>query len=211
MLRQRAPGCSFGRNCDSRPQAYNAYAMKLYTRKGDQGQTQLLSGVWVGKEHPRVGAYGEVDELNAAVGLARAGCSDGDLGQKLGRVQDRLFVLGAQLADPESSAKTPAILADDVTELETWIDQATSGVPALKHFVLPGGSELAARLHLARTICRRAERVVVQLGRTEDVGPVAVIFLNRLSDLLFAWARLANTLTGVQDIIWHPPAAATEG
>lgn len=185
--------------------------MKLYTRKGDQGQTQLLSGAQVGKDHPRVGAYGEVDELNAAVGLARAGCGDADLGRKLDRLQDRLFVLGSQLADPERSSQTPAISVNDVTELETWIDQASSAVPALKHFVLPGGSELAARLHLARTICRRAERVVVQLGRTDDVGPVAVMFLNRLSDLLFAWARLANTLTGVQDTIWHPPATATEG
>ncbi|MFQ5490620.1 MAG: cob(I)yrinic acid a,c-diamide adenosyltransferase [Phycisphaerae bacterium] len=185
--------------------------MKLYTRKGDDGQTQLGSGGRVGKEHPRVGAYGEVDELNAAVGLARAGCTDAELAEKLSRVQECLFVVGAELADPERGPRTPTLSAAESAELESWIDQAAAGVAALKHFVLPGGCELAARLHLARTICRRAERVVVGLAGIEDVGPATVVYLNRLSDLLFAWARLANTQAGVQDTVWHPPTSAKEG
>ena len=179
--------------------------MTLYTRKGDDGQTGLGSGEQVDKDHIRVAAYGDVDELNAAVGLALAACDDAALTDKLARVQDRLFVLGAELADPERSEATPALEAADVTRLEAWIDEAAAAAGPLKGFVLPGGCELAARLHQARTICRRAERLLVTLSRHQEVGPAVMPFVNRLSDLLFAWSRLANRLAGVEDTVWHPP------
>ena len=178
--------------------------MKLYTKTGDGGQTQLGDGTRVGKDHARIAAYGEVDELNATVGLAAAVCDDAEWTDRLRHVQDRLFVLGAALADPAGGPQTPKLEADDVTGLERWIDQATDAVEPLKSFVLPGGSELAARLHLARTVCRRAERTVVALAGREQVSGDAVVFFNRLSDLLFAWARLANRRGGLADLVWRP-------
>jgi cob(I)alamin adenosyltransferase len=180
--------------------------MKLYTRKGDSGQTRLGSGEQVAKDHPRIAAYGEVDGLNAALGLALAACEDAAMGDRLRRVQDRLFVLGAALADPAQRTNSPVLAQADVEQLEAWIDEASAALPKLTAFILPGGGELATRLHLARTTCRRAERLVVALSHAEDVGPQAIPFLNRLGDLLFAWARLANKLAGVEDVVWRPPA-----
>ncbi|HUU84173.1 MAG TPA: cob(I)yrinic acid a,c-diamide adenosyltransferase [Phycisphaerae bacterium] len=178
--------------------------MKLYTKKGDGGQTQLGDRSTVTKDHPRVAAYGEVDELNACVGLAAAACDDAAWSGRLRRVQDRLFVVGAELADPSRGPQTPTLDDRDITALEGWIDEASGAVAPLKNFVLPGGSELAARLHLARTVCRRAERSVVRLSGDEQADTRAVVFLNRLGDLLFAWARLANHRRGVEDVLWRP-------
>lgn len=178
--------------------------MKLYTKKGDGGQTQLGDGARVGKDQVRVAAYGQVDEVNAAVGLAAAACDDAEWTGRLRQVQDRLLVLGAELADPSGGPRMPALDPDDVTQFEGWIDEAAAEVGSLASFVLPGGSELAARLHLARTVCRRAERAVVALAGRERVSSHAVVFLNRLSDLLFAWARLANHRRGVEEVAWRP-------
>lgn len=179
--------------------------MKLYTKKGDGGQTGLGAGERVDKDHLCVAALGHIDELNAAVGLALAACDDAALADKLAQVQDRLLVLGAELAHPAGGEATPVLETADVARLETWIDEAAAATAPLKGFVLPGGCELAARLHLARTICRRAERLLVTLSRNQKVGPAVIPFVNRLSDLLFAWSRLANRLAGVGDTAWHPP------
>jgi cob(I)alamin adenosyltransferase len=178
--------------------------MKLYTKSGDRGETGLYGGQRVGKDDPRIAAYGQVDELNAAVGLAVSACCDDVWVGQFRQLQDRLFVLGAELADPDRRMKTPTISQADITSLEESIDAATAETPALKHFILPGGCELAARLHLARAICRRAERAVVYLAGREQVGEAVIPFLNRLSDLLFAWARLANHRSGTTEVPWRP-------
>ncbi|MHC4088730.1 MAG: cob(I)yrinic acid a,c-diamide adenosyltransferase [Planctomycetota bacterium] len=184
--------------------------MKLYTKRGDDGRTALGDGQRVGKDDLRVSAYGEVDELNAALGLVRAGCQDAAWNMKLRHVQDRLFALGADLADP-AAGQGGGISDADVTYLEGWIDEAAGQVAPLKNFILPGGSELAARLHSARTVCRRAERSVVRLAGAQPIVPCAVPFLNRLGDLLFAWARLANKRDGVEDVIWRSPPGSGDG
>jgi cob(I)alamin adenosyltransferase len=186
--------------------------MKLYTGIGDDGSTRLFGNTKVGKDDPRVEAYGCVDELNSAIGLAQAICSHEAIGRVLTVVQNRLFDLGADLATPAapgdpSAAGMPSpvrrIGAADAAELERFIDEACAPLPPLKSFILPGGCELAARLHLARTICRRAERACVALSRRAHGAAAIIIFLNRLSDLLFALARRANQLTGVEDVPWR--------
>ncbi len=177
--------------------------MKLYTKSGDDGQTGLTGGRRLGKDDLRVSAYGEVDELNAALGLAAAGCQDDAWLVRIRHLQDQLFVLGAELADPDGQLTTPPLAQQDVTELESWIDDADRQVEPLANFVLPGGCEFAVRLHLARTISRRAERAVVRLAAREELGQVVIPFLNRLSDLLFAWARLANREAGIEDVVWR--------
>lgn len=190
---------------------------KLYTRTGDDGSTGLFDGSRVGKDDLRVTAYGEIDELNAQIGLAAAMIPTGHrehawdaLRQRLERIQNELFTLGAELATPASAAeskqrRTPRISEAEAKQLEGWIDEASSAVPPLTNFVLPGGSLMAAHLHICRTVCRRAERAVVTLGREAAINPQVLIYLNRLSDLLFAWARLANTLHGLFDTIWANP------
>ena len=183
-----------------------ANAMKLYTRGGDKGQTSLCDGRRVNKDDLRISAYGEGDELNAAIGLVRAGCDDAAMSEKLRQVQDRLFVVGAELANPDAQKRNVDLTEADVTRLESWIDEASDAVAPLKSFILPGGGELAARLHLARGVCRRTERTVVRLAGTEQIGPWVIPFLNRLSDLLFVWARLANRLAGLEDVVWRAPA-----
>jgi len=179
--------------------------MRLYTRTGDRGETGLIGGQRVPKDDPRVSAYGDVDELNATLGLAAAACPDDAWLERIKQIQDHLFVLGAELSDRRGASSTPAVAARHITLLEGWIDEATAGAPELKQFVLPGGSELAARFHLARTVCRRAERSVVHLAGMEHVGELDVPYLNRLGDLLFAWARLANVRSGVADVPWNAP------
>ena len=176
--------------------------MRLYTKGGDRGETGLMDGSRVPKDHVRVWAYGEVDELNAAIGYAAATCDDEELLKRLRKVQEQLLVLGAELANPACDQSKPGITDGEVGVLEEWIDAASETVQPLRQFVLPGGSELAARFHLARTICRRAERRIVTLSREQEVARVAIVYLNRLSDLLFAWARLANACANVPDIIW---------
>jgi len=193
--------------------------MKLYTRTGDDGTTGLFGGGRVGKDHPRVGAYGTVDELNATLGLAAAGCREDDalearFAEILGRLQSRLFDIGADLATPEGARTEDRILRigeDEVAEVEGWIDETEAGNEPMTSFVMPGGSELAARLHLARTVCRRAERAMVSLAHTETVTPGAVRYVNRLSDLLFAMARRTNRNRGVADVPWQPARGARKG
>ena len=180
--------------------------MKIYTKRGDQGETSLFGGAAASKASARVEAYGEVDELNAAIGLARAlaSAADGELDAILHGLQESLFELGAELATPPgtvSKASLPVGEAD-VQRLERIIDRLQEELPAQRHFVLPGGSPSAAALHLCRTTCRRAERAVVKLLETEAVGPQALIFLNRVSDLLFVMARLANLRAQVADVPW---------
>lgn len=185
--------------------AYHA-AMKLYTKRGDAGRTDLIGGPQVNKDDLRVEAYGCVDELNAALGLVLSDCHIDAIKGPLITAQHRLFDLGAQLAtcvSPSEPAK-PRIAPRHVVDLEQAIDAACDPLPPLTRFILPGGSVTAARLHLARTICRRAERRVVSLAQAEPVDAQAIIYLNRLSDLLFALARLANQLAGLEDVPWQP-------
>jgi cob(I)alamin adenosyltransferase len=180
--------------------------MRLYTGQGDRGETGLIGGERVAKDHPRVAAYGDVDELNAALGVAATVC-DEELADRAQAVQEQLFVLGAELSSRTPDESTPCISAEEVKKIEGWIDEASDAVTPLQRFVLPGGSEAGARFHLARTVCRRAERSVVSLSLQECVSPQVIIYLNRVSDLLFAWARLANARAGVPDVEWHRPAS----
>lgn len=185
--------------------------MKIYTKTGDRGETGLFGGQRVSKDHTRVDSYGEVDELNAVLGLAVAQLQvDGQAGmaQRLQQIQADLFAIGANLATPgpedggRESSYIPEVPAERVPEMEAWIDDAESELEPLRSFILPGGGEAAARLHLARTVCRRAERRVISLAREAHIAGEAIVYLNRLSDLLFTLARLANHRTGVGDVAW---------
>src|SRR5688500_4000936 len=181
--------------------------VKIYTRTGDGGETGLFGGGRVSKDHPRTSAYGDVDELNSAIGMARA-TAPVDLFDPLrDDVQRVLFAVGGRLAtsEPEKVAKAiaKAVLPPDRAEVfERVMDDAELELPPLRAFVLPGGTPKAAALHLARTVCRRAERSVVHLAREEEVPPEILVYLNRLSDLLFTLARLANHRAGVGDLTW---------
>ena len=180
---------------------------RLYTRKGDAGTTRLASGEVVPKDSPRVEAYGTVDELNAQVGAALSGGVCAKLAAELSRVQNELFDLGADLATPrgdEPEAPVPRIEARHVEALEGLIDELNEAVGPLENFILPGGSPGAAALHVARTVCRRAERRVIGLARDEAVGPQAIPYLNRLSDALFVMARYENQQRDVDEPLWQP-------
>lgn len=179
--------------------------MKLYTKTGDDGTTGLLGGKRVKKSHLRVCAYGEVDELNASLGVAIAAGSDTGMVASLTEIQGDLFVIGAELADPEGKYAIHRVGDADVSRLEGLIDLFDDRAPALQSFVLPGGTPLAAALHLARVVCRRAERTMVALGETETVSAAMTTYMNRLSDLLFAMARAANHEAGVPDTPWIAP------
>ena len=178
--------------------------MKLYTRTGDGGETSLFDGTRTRKDDARVDAYGEVDELNAWLGLVRTSPLDAAVDEALLAIQRDLFALGAQLADPTDKLAprvTRAVIADDhVARLESLIDRFDAEVPALRRFVLAGGTPAAAALHVARTVCRRAERRMVALQ--PPIDPVLVRYINRLSDLLFAMARYENHRAGVAEIDW---------
>jgi cob(I)alamin adenosyltransferase len=183
--------------------------MKVYTRGGDRGETSLLGGERVAKNEPRVEAYGAVDELNAAIGVALAQIDPAsDIRTNLGRVQSSLFDLGGELATPDVDARVrkgapfPRVRTEDVSELERWIDALDAELEPLRAFVLPGGSAAAAALHLARTVCRRAERRLVALRANAAVAPVLIEYLNRLSDYLFTAARAANARAGVPETPW---------
>lgn len=185
--------------------------MRIYTRTGDDGTTGLYGGSRVSKAALRVDAYGTVDELNAVLGWVCAGEPPGETVAVLLAAQGVCFRLGAFLAS--ASGKTPGTRAlgnDDVQVLEAAIDAAEDGLPALRTFILPGGSEVGARLHIARTVCRRAERVLVALANTDEVELAWVRWLNRLSDLLFVLARRVNHDAGVPEMPWDPSADATE-
>jgi cob(I)alamin adenosyltransferase len=179
--------------------------LKIYTKTGDLGETSLLGGTRVPKDHLRVAAYGDVDETNAAIGAVRA-LADGPLDRALSAVQKDLFAIGAQLADPThrvtSKRAKAAVTAAHVRRLEKLIDAREARLPPLRSFVLPGGTPTAALLHQARTVCRRAERSVVSLSREADVDPRILVYLNRLSDLLFVLARFENHRRGVTEDRW---------
>ena len=182
--------------------------MKIYTRTGDEGETALFGGGRVSKGHARVEAYGTVDELNSALGMSVEAVADEEIRRWLVQIQSDLFSLGASLATPGSedgsAAPTiPPLPEARVEEMEGWIDLSSEETPELRAFILPGGSRGAASLHFARTVCRRAERFVVNLGRAEPIHPVVIRYLNRLSDLLFALARLENARQGLQDVRWE--------
>ena len=178
---------------------------RIYTRAGDQGKTGLVDGTRVSKADPRVAAYGDVDEVNAYLGLVRARKPDADIDAILEHIQRDLFALGARLADPRVGATggpgKAALGAADVTRMESAIDRLDAELPQLRRFILPGGSEIGAVLHLARTVCRRAERRVVALGEGA-VEPLAIVYINRLSDLLFVLARTVNRRAGVGETEW---------
>jgi len=181
--------------------------MKLYTKAGDDGGTALFGGQRVSKAHDRVAAYGEVDELNSCLGFARAiGCWP-ELDALLIRIQSELFDLGSNLATPPDSPfadKLPKVGDAQIAALEAAIDAADGACAPLSNFILPGGTQLSAWLHVCRTVCRRAERSVVGLGASEPVDGKLVIYLNRLSDLLFALGREANAKAGVAEPLWQP-------
>ena len=179
--------------------------MKIYTKTGDAGETSLFDNTRVAKSDARVDAYGEVDELNACLGAARAALEDVDLEQVLVLIQQELFAVGARLADPSARIAArvtkAAVSSEAIQRLETTIDRLEQELPPLRKFILPGGATAGALLHLARTVCRRAERRVVALG-TDAVDGAVIVYLNRLSDLLFVMARAANRRAGIIEIEW---------
>jgi cob(I)alamin adenosyltransferase len=179
--------------------------MKIYTKTGDSGQTSLFDNSRVSKADERVDAYGDVDELNACLGAARTAGLDAPLASAIDVIQRELFAVGARLADPSAriaARVTKAAVGDtDVARLEQLIDGLEAELPPLRRFILPGGSPAGAWLHLARTVCRRAERRVVALG-SDAVDPILIVYLNRLSDLLFVMARAANQRAGVAETEW---------
>lgn len=182
--------------------------VKIYTKTGDLGETGLFNGTRVAKNDPRVETYGDVDELNALLGVVLGFIRDDeDIRNCLLTVQRELFVIGAHLADPsarvEAKRGEKASLGDDqVTRLEQWIDEFEALLPPLRQFILPGGSKGGAALHHARTVCRRAERQIVSLSQQEHVSPVIITYMNRLSDLLFVTARLENQRKDRPEIPW---------
>ncbi|HJZ50034.1 MAG TPA: cob(I)yrinic acid a,c-diamide adenosyltransferase [Roseiflexaceae bacterium] len=180
--------------------------MKIYTKTGDAGDTGLWGGQRVAKDATRVQAYGTVDECNAAVGVARASGVPPELDAILARIQDQLFVVGADLASPSEAATIPRVGPEEIMFLERSIDALEQQLEPLKQFILPGGTLAAAQLHLARTVCRRAERWVVALARQETgLSEHIGVYLNRLSDCLFVLARTANARAGVPDVPWNSP------
>jgi cob(I)alamin adenosyltransferase len=179
--------------------------VKIYTKTGDDGTTSLFDGTRVPKTHPRVVAYGAVDELNAHLGAAIAAGVAAPLAAHLTHIQRDLFAVGARLADPRHRIAARVEKASfgeaDVTRLEGWIDALEATLPPLRHFILAGGSPGGAALHVARTVCRRAEALALAIGDGE-VEPAVLVYLNRLSDLLFVMARAANAAAGVPEQIW---------
>lgn len=192
---------------------------RIYTRAGDAGETRLVGGQRVQKDVARIETYGTVDELNSFIGLARV-TAEGLAPQFEGlrpfaailkRIQHELFNLGSILATlPEDvHPKQPTVTEAEVQQLEREIDAANTELPTLRSFVLPGGSRLDAELHVCRTVCRRAERLLITLSRAEPVPPETVSYLNRLSDALFVWSRWVNHVTGSEETLWQPNAAAS--
>lgn len=179
--------------------------MKIYTKQGDEGKTSLYGGDRVSKSSLRIDAYGTVDELNSWIGLALSfGLSEKGT-NTLTTIQDHLFILGADLATPSSAkARIERLGEPHVQLVENFIDEIEQELPALKNFVLPGGAKAGAHLHVARTICRRAERAVVKCSKEEEISAVALKYLNRLSDLLFVTARFENKQSESSETLWEP-------
>jgi cob(I)alamin adenosyltransferase len=188
---------------------------RIYTRRGDTGETSLVGGQRVPKDALRIETYGAVDELNAFLGLASVSANErpetGRLVPILRRIQHELFNLGSILATLPADVhpKQPRVTGADIAQLEREIDEMNESLPALRSFVLPGGSRLNAELHAARTVCRRAERICVALAREEEVPAEAVRYLNRLSDALFVYSRWASHAAGGPEVLWEPNAAAS--
>lgn len=178
--------------------------MKIYTKAGDQGRTSLFGGKKVAKSNKRVSAYGTVDELNAVIGMAVAEGGDSEpLHERLREIQEELFTLGCELATPpDKKLMTEPLASDAVKSLESAIDRMEESLEPLKNFILPGGTRTAAGLHMARTVCRRAEREVVELSASEKIRPELIQYLNRLSDYLFVAARFANLEGGCAETVW---------
>jgi cob(I)alamin adenosyltransferase len=192
---------------------------RVYTRTGDKGETGLAGGQRVPKDSLRIEAYGTVDELNAAIGIARDTTEElaavhsrmAELDAILRRVQHELFNVGSMLATlpQDVHPRQARVTGAEVAQLETEMDKMNEGLPALRSFVLPGGCRLNAELHLCRTVCRRAERICVALGRNEPVDGEIIRYLNRLSDALFVWSRWASHTLSVAEILWEPNRAAS--
>lgn len=180
-------------------------AFKIYTKTGDKGQTSLYGGRRLPKSHIRIDAYGTVDELNSYIGLIRDQLDDENLRSLLKNIQDRLFTIGANLAsDPEKEMKVPDILMSDVEILEKAIDEMNETLPDLKNFILPGGHTTVSYCHVARCVCRRAERIIVALQQVEPVEEIVLIYINRLSDYLFVLARKLSMDLGAEEVAWAP-------
>ena len=178
--------------------------MKIYTKTGDDGSTSLLGGPRVLKSHARVDCYGEVDELNAMLGWAATSAGP-EFAGVLRQIQNELFIIGSHLAVAEGEsapASLPTLEESAIGRMEMQIDTATAELPALRNFVLPGGCELSSRLHIARTTCRRVERMIVGFAQDRPVAAIIITYLNRLSDWLFVQARFANQQSGVADVLW---------
>lgn len=180
--------------------------MKIYTKKGDTGETSLIGGTRVPKSHIRIESYGTVDELNSFIGMIRDQLADKELSNTLKEIQDRLFTVGSSLAaDPErSKMKIPDLLESDITLLENEMDRMSEPLPELKNFILPGGNLAASTCHVARCVCRRAERQVVQLSANSFVDEKMVRYLNRLSDYFFVLARYICWQNGAEETLWNP-------
>jgi cob(I)alamin adenosyltransferase len=178
--------------------------MKIYTKTGDLGETGLFGGPRVRKDHLRIEAYGSVDELNAVLGVVRSHSPPAEIDGLLATIQNSLFDVGAELASPDPTRMgVPVVGARHIEALEGAIDQYEAGLPPLKTFVLPSGGQAAAQMHLARTVCRRAERRLVSLAAAETISGALVVYLNRLSDLLFVLARELNRQSGQGDVPWQ--------
>ena len=181
--------------------------MKIYTKTGDEGETSLFAGGRVPKDAARVEAYGTVDELNACLGMVCAQLTGDDVLECLRRIQTELFDLGADLATPIAAStrkEIPRAREEQTLRLEDWIDRYSEALEPLTQFILPSGSLPGSTLHFARTVCRRAERLVVTLGREEEINPEIIRYLNRLSDLLFVLARVVNHRSGIPETTWQP-------
>jgi len=180
-------------------------ATKIYTKTGDDGTTGLFGGARLPKNHIRIEAYGTVDELNSVIGWLMTFIKDSDTNTFLLSVQSRLFTVGSNLAsDPEKEMITPDLVDEDIRTIEESIDVMQNGLPPLKHFILPGGSPSVSAAHLARTVCRRAERRCVALAYESEVEPKIILYLNRLSDYFFVLARWLAQKEGVEEIKWIP-------
>lgn len=178
-------------------------AFKIYTKTGDKGETGLVGGSRVPKYHQRIEAYGTIDELNAVLGLVVAHAKDSELNTLLQRIQSYLFTIGSHLAaDEKNKMALPNLSKEETNLLENWIDKADEILPPLKNFILPGGEIAASYAHLARTVCRRAERRIVELSTQYEVDDEIIVYVNRLSDFLFIVARKLNHDAGTEDVKW---------
>jgi cob(I)alamin adenosyltransferase len=178
---------------------------KIYTKTGDAGETSIFGGKRLPKDHVRIEAYGTVDELNAYLGLLRDQVPDPETQSRLKMIQDRLFTVGSNLAsDPDKELVTPDLRAEDIEGLEKEMDRMNEDLPELRNFVLPGGHQVVSYCHLARCVCRRAERRVIHLARESKVEPIVIQYLNRLSDYFFVLARYLGREMQVEEISWSP-------